>query len=107
MNTRYRTRKEFSIDLTINWQGGKRIPNTLDNPNLYQVAAVSRSFWIMNGQMSKTWKEKLDLYIGVENLFNTIQPNPILSSEDQYFDGCMIWGSILGRNIYCGMRFAI
>lgn len=108
VNLAYQTRSYWSFDMTLNWQGQKRIPNTSNNPEPYILDEYSPNFFVMNVQISKNWKKKFEIYAGVENLFDLRQENPIIASEDpfgNYFDASMVWGPIFGRNIYGGMRF--
>lgn len=109
-NLAYETRNHWKFDYTINWQGKKRIPFTESNPTEYQLDEFSPSFYLMNAQISKTWKEKFEVYLGGENLLDYMQPNPIISNEDPfgaYFDGSMIWGPVMGRIVYLGIRYRI
>lgn len=109
-NFAYETRNQWKFDATINWQGQKRIPSTLDNPTEYQRAEKSPDFFLLNAQITKVWKEKFDVYLGVENLLNYRQDNPIIAADQpfsEYFDASMIWGPVFGRNIYIGLRYRI
>ena len=50
------------------------------------------------------------MYIGGENLTNYTQPNPIIDVENPLgddFDASLIWGPVMGRNIYVGIRYKI
>ncbi len=110
LNAGYETHNQWKFDYTINWQGEKRIPNTEDNPMIYQLPEYSPDFVVMNAQISKLWKEKFEVYLGVENLLNFTQNNPILASEQPFgphFDSSLIWGPIFGRNVYFGLRYRI
>jgi outer membrane receptor protein involved in Fe transport len=110
INLAYESRKYWKVDYTMNWQGKKRIPDTYNNPEPYRLSEYSPGFPVMNLQVSKTWLEKLNVYVGVENLLNYTQKDPILASEDPfglYFDSSMAWGPIFGRNIYAGIRYSI
>ncbi len=110
LNLAYETNNSWKFDYTINWQGDKRIPFTASNPAAYQLAAHSPDFVLMNAQLSKTWQEKFEVYIGMENLLNFKQENPILASDQpfgDYFDSSLIWGPIFGRNTYFGLRYRI
>lgn len=110
LNMAYETRKYWKFDLTLNRQGKKRIPDLSSNPEEYQLEKYSPAYYLVNAQVSKIWREKYEVYLGVENLFDFKQKNPILSSEDPfspYFDSSLIWGPIFGRNIYLGFRYKI
>ncbi len=110
INLAYETKKHWTLDYTVNWQGQKRIPDLSANPVEYQLETSSPSFFLMNVQLSKSWQQKFDVYAGVENLLNYKQTNPIVSSDQpfsQYFDSSLIWGPVTGRNIYFGMRYKI
>ncbi len=108
LNLAYETRKYWRFDLTINRQGKKRIPDLSSNPEEYRLETHSPVYSLVNAQISKTWREKIEVYLGAENLFNFKQEGPILASDDPfspYFDSSLIWGPIFGRNIYLGFRY--
>jgi outer membrane receptor for ferrienterochelin and colicins len=109
-NLAYETMNKWMFDLTINWQGAKRIPDTSPNPVDFQLDSYSPDFFLVNGQISKKIGERLEIYVGVENLLNYKQVNPILDSENpfgDYFDASLIWGPVFGRKTYGGLRFRI
>ncbi len=110
LNIGYEFLEGWNADATFNLQGSKRLPNTSNNPEIYQLAERSPVFYTLNAQISKTWKTGLIVYMGGENLTNFVQASPILSASDpysQFFDSSMIWGPIMGRNIYAGFRYSI
>ncbi|MFC2152853.1 TonB-dependent receptor domain-containing protein [Bacteroidota bacterium] len=110
INLAFTTKKYWSFDYTINWQGEKRIPRTESNPTDYQLNEYSPSFFLMNAQISKSWQQKFDIYFGVENILDYKQENPIIASEQpfsSYFDSSLIWGPISGTNVYFGLRYKI
>ncbi|MCG8697054.1 MAG: TonB-dependent receptor, partial [Bacteroidales bacterium] len=109
-NFAYQSRKHWKFDYTLNWQGRKRIPNTSANPVQYQLDEYSPSFIVMNAQVSKSWREVFEVYLGVENLLNYKQKDPIIASGEpysEYFDATMIWGPVFGRKIYGGLRYML
>ena len=109
-NLAYETRNHWKFDYTVQWQGPKRIPNTESNPLAYQLKKESPSFFLMNAQITKQWREMFDVYLGVENILDYTQADPILASNDpngDYFDSSLIWGPIFGRMIYGGIRLKI
>jgi outer membrane receptor for ferrienterochelin and colicin len=108
INLAYESKSHWKLDYTLNWMGKKRIPSTISNPAAYQMEATSPDFFLMNAQVSKVWNEKLDIYLGVENLLDYKQENPILASDQpfsDYFDASLVWGPIYGRKIYIGLRY--
>ena len=110
VNLAYETPSLWKFDATVNWIGAKRLPQTNSNPVEYQLADYSRDYWTVNAQVSKSWSESFDVYLGVENLFNFKQSAPILASDEafgNYFDASMIWGPIFGRVTYVGLRYKI
>ena len=110
INLSYETDNGWAFDYTLNWQGAKRLPSTVDNPIDFQIADRSPDFVLSNAQISKRWSNKFDIYLGVENLFNFVQENPILGANDpfgDYFDSSLVWGPIFGRMVYAGVRYTI
>ena len=110
INTAYHTASNWKFDFTLNWQGAKRIPSTAANPPKYQRPSYSPDFLLANAQVSKGWKEVFEIYLGAENLFNFMQSDPIIASEDPfgpYFDSSLVWGPVFGRNVYMGLRYRI
>lgn len=110
LNTAYTTPDNWSFDITLNWQGAKRIPGTTANPEAYRMPERSPGFLMANAQVSKNWKDKFELYTGVENIFGFTQKNPIIASDGPfgpYFDSSLVWGPVFGRNIYAGLRYRL
>jgi len=107
VNLAYETRNDWKFDYTVQWQGEKRIPSTSSNPVVYQVATRSPALLLMNAQVSKGFKERFDVYLGMENISNVKQANPILSDQNPFgpnFDSSLIWGPVFGRMTYVGFR---
>ena len=105
INFSYKTISDkWHFDITANYIGRSRIPEiniVADN--------VSPPFSLFNSQITRKW-ENLDVYIGGENLTNYTQPNPIIDVENPLgddFDASLIWGPVMGRNIYVGIRYKI
>ncbi|MEM7103718.1 MAG: TonB-dependent receptor [Bacteroidota bacterium] len=110
INLGYKTRSNWAFDMTLNWQGQKRIPSTESFLPVYQRPEISPDFVVINAQISKNWHDKFEIYLGGENLLNFQQDNPIISSEDpfgEFFDSSLVWGPVFGRNIYFGLRYWI
>lgn len=110
LNVAYQTGKIWKFDFTAQWQSRKRIPFTGSNPADYQLNSYSTDFFLLNAQVTKIFKKGVELYVGMENIANFRQPNPILASDDafgNYFDSSIIWGPIFGRTTYAGFRFKL
>lgn len=110
INADYQTRNAWKFDITANAFGKQRLPTTRENPTAYQRADESPAYATMHLQISKVFREVLDLHIGVENVFDYRQPNPIVAADDPFapqFDASMVWGPIMGRVIYVGARFSV
>ena len=110
LNLAYETRNDWKFDYTVNWTGQKRIPNTLGNPEALRLPEQSPDFVMMNAQVSKLWNERIEVYLGVENILSFRQDSPILASDQpfsEYFDSSLIWGPIFGRNTYVGLRYRL
>jgi outer membrane receptor for ferrienterochelin and colicins len=109
LNSSYESAKLWKFDLSINWFGTKRLPNTADSPIEFQQDDFSPSFFTVDSQVNKEWK-KFEFFAGVKNLFDFRQGQPIVNSGqafDPYFDSNFIWGPVFGRNIYLGMYYKI
>jgi len=110
-NIGYETKNTWRFDYTVQWVGSKRVPALHDHiTNTTSTDAPSPSYIQMNAQISKTWNEVFEVYVGGENLTNYMQHRPIIGSDNPYdpgFDASMVWGPIMGRNIYAGIRWTL
>ncbi|MCF8306660.1 MAG: TonB-dependent receptor [Ignavibacteriales bacterium] len=101
---------QMLYDLTVQWFGSKRIPSTVSNPADFRIQESSPSFFIVNAQITRSFFENFDIYLGVENLFDFRQTDAIIDHENpesSYFDASMIWGPLNGRMLYSGLRYRI
>jgi hypothetical protein len=108
INISYETKSKWSFDYTLQWTGSKRIPSTTLNPIGLQFATKSPSFITMNAHINKPIGKGIELYTGGENLLNYMQPTAIIDAPNpfgSYFDGSLIWGPSMGRNVYVGVRW--
>jgi outer membrane receptor for ferrienterochelin and colicins len=109
VNLAYATKYDiWKFDLTWQWSGARRIPNayihTAEAP-----AVNAPAFSMVYGQVTRQFK-KWEMYLGVENLFNFTQANPIMGASDPFalgFDATMVWGPVAGRMVYTGLRYKI
>ncbi|MCU0438782.1 MAG: TonB-dependent receptor [Raineya sp.] len=107
VNASYTTRRSgLQFDATVKWNGRQRLPLS-HNPLEAQNDRFSPSFATLNAQVSKNIGKKWEVYLGGENLTNFRQLNPIESADNPqnpHFDASMIWGPVVGRMIYSGVR---
>jgi len=111
INLSYETRNNhWQFDLTTQFNGPKRLPMTGTNPAEYQRSDNSPAYFNLLSQITYLTKIKqadFNLYLGVENLLNYKQNNPIVANDlpfSKYFDASMVWGPIYGRMLYMGLR---
>lgn len=110
INLAYKTENKWKFDVTTNWFGEKRLPVSVNNPIEFQQTENSPSFITINSQINKEFKNGLEIFVGVDNLLNFRQDNPIVNPNDPssvYFDTNYTWGPIFGRNIYAGLYYTI
>ena len=114
-NVSYETEKKendsnWKFDVTYNWIGKQRLPNTQSNPTQYRLPEFSKSYNLLNTQVTKVFSKKFELYAGAENITNYKQKNPILGSDNPFgsnFDTTIIYAPVFGSNYYAGLRFKI
>ncbi len=106
INLSYRTEEDdWHFDYTFGYNGKGRLPNM---SKINEVKYFD-PFWIMNTQITKKFST-LDVYLGIENITNFRQENPIIDAKNPFsntFDATMVWGPIIGRVAYLGMRLTI
>ncbi|MGZ3932733.1 MAG: TonB-dependent receptor plug domain-containing protein, partial [Bacteroidia bacterium] len=114
INLAYETKNNhWQFDFTTQFNGPKRLPGTASNPVQDQRGAYSPAYFNLLGQITylvKVSKVEFHVYVGVENLLNYKQQNPIVASDQPFgphFDASMVWGPIYGRMLYAGLRFRI
>ncbi len=109
VNTGYETKNNWKFDVTVQWVGQKRVPMVHDDQGMV-MEGYSPSYVQVNAQISKSFKNNLEIYLGGENLTNYMQHDPIIGASNPYgdgFDAAMTWGPVMGRNIYAGLRYKI
>lgn len=99
----------WQIDFTTQFNGPGRIPSTAENPVDLQRPERFEAFQVFNAQITR-YLRRWDFYLGVENIGNYTQANPIIAPESpfsEHFDASLIWGPLMGRKVYFGFRFSI
>lgn len=111
-NTSYATKwDKWKIDFTWQWNGPSRIPDYSNN-HVHDVTSkpiYSPKYSVINGQVSKVYKN-WEFYIGGENLGNFKQQKVIHDAANPFganFDASMVWGPVVGRIVYSGIRYTI
>jgi outer membrane receptor protein involved in Fe transport len=95
---------KWKFDFTVQYNGKSRLPQLIENDQVVQE--YSPGFFIVNAQVSKNFKN-FELYLGGENLTDFVQDKLILGYENPFqneFDASRVWGPVLGRRIYAGLR---
>ena len=108
INAAYKTKSDWHFDLTYNWRGSTRLPDTSVNPIEHQRLDRSPAYSLVNAQISKRWGKKWDVYLGAENIFNYKQADAIIAGNDafsQYFDSSLTYAPLFGTNVYIGFRY--
>ena len=110
LNASYATKYDkWKADLTIHWYGSKRLPNTNDKPMELQREAESPDYFHINTQVSRGYRWG-SIYLGSENLLGFTQDDPIIDPDNPFgenFDASIVWGPIVGRIVYAGIRYKI
>jgi hypothetical protein len=105
---------KWKADLTVQWNGQGRINDPLQSLQATvdkkpMPILFSQPYTNVNAQVSRAFP-KFEVYLGGENLLNFKQPNPIINAQDpfgKYFDAGQVWGPIVGRMIYAGVRVKV
>lgn len=110
INLAYETKTQWHFDLTLNWRGSQRIPDTRWLGEELKLDEFTPSYFIANAQIRKFLTDDFEIYLGVENMMNYTQSDPIIASDnpfDRNFDASYVWAPIFGRNLYFGIRYKL
>ncbi len=108
----YETRSKWKFDYNIQWISTQRTPGIIHNHGGITPARpnYSPSYIQMNVQITRVISDVFEVYVGGENLTNYMQHDAITDATNPYakdFDASMIWGPMMGRNVYAGFRYKI
>ena len=110
INLSYATNFEkWKFDVTAQFNGRCRLPDLSDHSGYCCEKEWSPAYPMYFAQISKKTK-RLDIYVGCENILNYKQKNPIIYEENligAYFDASRIWGPLMGRKFYAGIRLRL
>lgn len=105
LNVQYATRMhKWTFDVTAQLNGKSRIPTQTGNIEDSTLSPIYPMFFAQVTRKIKMW----DIYLGCENIAGFRQENPILGAENPYspaFNSSCVWGPLMGRKIYIGVRF--
>ncbi len=112
----YKFPKDFTVNLTGTWNGPMRLPIL---PEDYR-REYSPWFCIANVQLRKSFKNGIEIYGGVKNLFNFVPKDPIMRPFDPFdkhvddpinnphgytFDPSYNYASLQGIHTFIGIRY--
>jgi len=100
---------KWKFDLTTQFNGKARIPDTKKMPSFLQRGEYSPAFVQLFAQITRKFK-KFEVYLGGENLTNFTQKDPITEAFAPYhthFDTSMVWGPLVGATVYTGFRYTL
>jgi len=111
-NFDYQTRNKWKFDLTVQYISTQRTPGIVHNHGglIPPKPNYSPSYVQVNCQVTKVLSDMFELYLGGENLTDFMQHDAIVDPSNPYahdFDASMIWGPMMGRNVYIGARYKI
>ena len=103
---------KWKFDATLQGNGPKRIPYLAEGyvHTGYANMRTDRApgFVNLNAQVSRAFRNGLELYVGGENLTGFRQMNPIVAANAPFgpdFDAASrVWGPITGAMVYVGFR---
>lgn len=101
--------KQWQFDITSQWNGPSALPDLHFLPEQYRLPVRTPSYMLLQIHINYFLKQ-WEFYAGVENILNyTIDRAIILYQSDveTYFDASLIWGPMMGRKIYAGVRLTL
>ncbi len=107
INLQYATKfNRWVFDFTAQMNGKSRLPSQTGD---FSVEKFSPAYPMFFAQVTHRIR-KVDLYLGCENIANYRQSNPIISPESPFstsFNSTVIWGPLMGRKLYIGLRYTL
>lgn len=100
---------KWMFDFTLQLNGKSRLPNMKMAPAAPIYDNYSPAYAFLLGQITRKFRN-FDVYIGSENMADYMQHDPIMGASKPFsnaFDASMIWGPIMGRMFYGGIRWTI
>ena len=105
LNIQYATKfRRWTFDATAQLNGPSRIPTQTGD---LADSHYSPRYPMFYAQVSRKIG-KFDIYVGCENIADYRQMDPILNGQNPYdyrFNSMNVWGPLMGRKFYAGLRF--
>ena len=105
LNIQYATKfRRWVFDATAQLNGPARIPTRTGD---LADSRYSPRYPMFYAQVSRK-VGKFDIYVGCENIADYRQEDPILNAANPYdykFNSMNVWGPLMGRKFYAGLRF--
>ena len=105
LNIQYATKfRRWVFDATAQLNGPVRIPTQTGD---LADSRYSPRYPMFYAQVSRK-VGKFDIYVGCENIADYRQEDPILNAANPYdyrFNSMNVWGPLMGRKFYAGLRF--
>lgn len=108
--TKIKNNTRWKFDYTIHAVGQQRLPNSEANPAATQLGEFADAYVLMNSQVTREFSPKFEMYVGGENLTGFTQNMPIIGANNPFgtnFDTTIVYGPIMGRMVYAGLRYKI
>ncbi len=96
------------LGLSIDWTGRVQGPAAL--PRFAGLSSRSTWFTEQHLQFAERIGRGSEIYVGVKNLFNYVQRNPIIDPQHPFgddFDTARVFGPLQGRRVLLGMRSTV
>ncbi len=107
LNLQYATNlSKWIFDFTAQLNGPAALPEFVQKLENRKESPV---YPMLYAQVTRKLKG-LDIYVGVENITNYTQKNPIIDAANPYssdFNAAMIWGPLMGTKFYGGVRLTL
>lgn len=93
-------KRDWQFDVTAQFVGKQRLP--------HENKPTTQEYVVLLAQVSKFFKNGLEIYVGGENLTNYRQSNPIIGYQNPFgtaFDASLVYAPIMGAMVYGGIRY--
>ena len=100
---------KWMFDANVQYNGKARLPKALSDVASVEYSDYSPGFFMFQAQITRKFRA-FSVYAGGENLGNFIQENPIIAADNPFgddFDASMVWGPIIGRRFFVGVRYTL